>query len=152
MNNIFRATGLTFLASLTLLVGCGDGAIDTEQARGTITYEGQPVVGANVMFSPVTKGQGSPAYATTDEEGEFVLQTLQGAPGAGTTPGEYKVTVSKVKMVPTGRTRVTPEGTKEAIEEPEEVLPLQYKFQSRTPLTASVKENEENVFEFALEK
>ena len=55
-----------------------------------------------------------------------MLQTLQGAPGAGTTPGEYKVTVSKVKMVPTGRTRVTPEGVKEKVEEPEEALPLQY--------------------------
>lgn len=140
------------LASFALLVsGCGDRPIDTSMAEGTVTFNGQPVAGANVMFSPASEGAGSPAYATTDASGRFVLQTQQGAPGAGTTAGEYKVTISKVEMVGTGRKQMTPEGVEEEVMEPKEVLPRQYKFQSSTPLTATVVEGQPNVFEFNLE-
>lgn len=141
------------LASFALLVsGCGDRPIDTSMAEGTVTFNGQPVEGANVMFSPATEGSGSPAYATTDATGRFVLQTQQGAAGAGTTAGEYKVTISKIRMVGTGRKQTTPEGVEEEVMEPEEVLPGKYKFQSSTPLTATVVEGQPNKFDFTLEK
>jgi hypothetical protein len=150
--NIRLHTIGSLLAGISLLLsGCGDRPIDTSMAEGTVTFNGQPVEGANVMFSPANEGAGSPAYATTDASGRFVLQTQQGAPGAGTTAGEYTVTISKVQMVGTGRKQTTPEGVEEEIMEPKEVLPRQYKFQSSTPLTATVVEGQPNVFEFNLE-
>jgi len=147
----FQTIGIAFATIVALVSGCGDSTIDTSMAEGTVTFNGQPVEGANVMFGPATEGSGSPAYATTDATGRFVLQTQQGAVGAGTTAGEYKVTISKVRMVGTGRKQMTPEGVEEEIMQAEEVLPRQYKLQSSTPLTAKVVEGQPNVFEFNLE-
>ena len=96
--------------------GCGTQTISTDAVEGTITLSGVPVEGANVMFSPVTEGQGAPAYGRTDAEGRYKLQTQQGAVDAGTTPGEYKVTVSKVELVGTGKFETTPEGKREIVE------------------------------------
>jgi len=151
MNTRFYLVGPLLAGFALLIAGCGDRPIDTSMAEGTVTFNGQAVEGANVMFSPVTAGSGSPAYATTDATGRFVLQTQQGAAGAGTTAGEYKVTISKVQMVGTGKKQMTPEGVEEEIMEPKEVLPRQYKLQSSTPLTATVVEGQPNVFEFNLE-
>lgn len=131
--------------------GCGTGAISTDIVQGTITLSGAPVEGANVMFSPVTQGQGAPAYGRTDAQGHYKLQTHQGAVDAGTTPGEYKVTVSKIETVGTGKFATTPEGTKEEVTESKDALPMKYKSDKDTPLRATVEAGKTNVFDFDLE-
>lgn len=153
MNVRFQIAAWLIAVLVLAFAGCsGSGPINTDSVEGKITLGGAPVEGANVMFTPATEGQGSPAYATTDAQGHYQLQTLQGAPGAGTTPGQYKVTVSKVEMVKTGETTKTPEGKDEEVTEPKEVLPLKYKFLQDTPLTASVEAGKANVFDFDLKE
>lgn len=136
---------------LLVSIGCGGDTLDTQAVQGTITYNGEPVEGANVMFTPVDKTSGAaPAVAITDENGHYKLQTQRGAAGTGTTPGEYIVTVSKTEMVPTGETTTTPEGETEEVMEGRNVLPAKYKSSADSPLRATVKESGNNTFDFDL--
>jgi len=77
--------------------------LKTEPVAGVITLDGEPLAEATVNFSPKVPGEGAVGFARTNEKGEYRLQTMQGNPDAGTLPGEYAVTVSKYKLVPTGR-------------------------------------------------
>jgi len=88
---------VTIFTVLTLTIGCGDGKIATLRVTGTVTFDGEPLPNANINFTPKTEGQGNPAYAITDENGFYRLQTLLGAAGAGTTAGEYDVYITCVE-------------------------------------------------------
>ncbi len=136
---------------LVLSLGCKGNVLETEPVHGTVTYNGKPVDGANVMFTPAAEtGGGTPAVAITDEKGHYELQTLRGEVGAGTTSGEYIVSVSKTEMVPTGETTKTPEGGTEEVMEGHDVLPKKYKSPGESPFRATVKEGESNEFNFDL--
>ena len=137
---------------LVLSLGCkGGDVLQTEPVNGTVTYKGSPVEGANVMFTPAAETGGStPAVAITDAKGHYELQTLRGEVGAGTTSGEYIVSVSKTEMVPTGETTTTPEGKTEKVMEGHDVLPEQYKSPKKSPLRATVEEGKPNEFNFDL--
>ncbi len=138
-------------AMLFLIVGCGKSVLKTDLVRGTITLNGRPLAEASVAFSPATPGAGNPAYARTDANGVYELQTNLGAPGAGTTPGEYIVTVSKAIMVPTGKTSIQPDGTKSEEKEPKNLLPEKYGDKNKSEFRATVVSGKENVFNFDLE-
>jgi hypothetical protein len=70
-----------------------------------VKYNGQPVEGATVTFSPdipqhelaTGKTGGYAAYATTDAQGVYSLYT---AWGTGAVPGNYNVTVTKFDRPP----------------------------------------------------
>lgn len=132
-------------------VGCGGNTLATIEVTGTVTHNGAPVEGAYVMFSPVEPGQGNPGYAVTDANGRYALATQQGAVGAGTTPGHYKVTVTKTRRTSTGKTETTPEGEMVEVMENQDLLPRRYKFAANTPLSAQVVEGQPNQFDFTLE-
>lgn len=125
---------------LAAIAGCSEGPIATESVVGVVTLDGQPVADAMVNFSPATPGQGAPSYGKTDEKGQYKLQTLLGAADAGTTPGEYVVSVSKSVLKPTGKVNVSPEGKEIPEEKPEELLPVKYTDTKTSGLTASVKQ------------
>ncbi len=146
-------TALIFLPLLVVsTVGCGPWPISTVEVKGTVTYKGQPVEGAQVMFSPIEAEEGAlPAYGTTDAQGKFTLQTQLGAVGAGTTPGMYKVAISKSRDVGTGKFMRSPEGNQVEILKGEDLLPIKYKFSSGSPITETIVEGKVNEFTFALE-
>jgi hypothetical protein len=74
-----------------LLAGCsGSKGPATSPVTGTVTYKGQAVDGATVVFTPTS---GRPATAITDAQGKYQLTTFAEKDGA--VPGDYKVTVSK---------------------------------------------------------
>ena len=97
--------GLRFVAPIILLMlasGCGDKrkTLGTEYVEGTVTVDGKPVAEATVTFIPVKEGEGTAAVGLTDANGVYKLTaTVTGdtkaEPGAGTTPGEYYVGVTK---------------------------------------------------------
>jgi len=87
------------LAGVLPLAGCGPALPATHPVTGTVTYQGQPVEGATVLF---TRGsgnlaEGEMAIGKTDAGGRFELTTHVGgeADVKGAPAGEYKVTVSK---------------------------------------------------------
>lgn len=63
-------------------------------ASGTVTFDGKPVEGAEVVF----RSEAVPRNASgkTDAQGKFVLTTYEGNDGA--ILGEYKVTVAKTQV------------------------------------------------------
>lgn len=72
------------------LAGCTSGETGPKlvAADGTVTYQGKPLAGANVMFLPEN---GPLASGVTDADGKFKL-TSAGQPGV--TAGPAKVTVT----------------------------------------------------------
>lgn len=85
-----------FLGSFCLLIsaalcGCGPSHPDVVPASGVVTYQGQPVDGAQVTF--MASGAARAAYGVTDAEGKFRLSTFGTDDGA--VLGSHTVTVAK---------------------------------------------------------
>ena len=140
------------LLSLSLLfivtmIGCSDGRLKTEPVRGVVTLDGEPLAEATVSFHPKESGQGAAGFARTNEKGEYLLQTIQGNPDAGTLPGEYAVTIAKYIGVPTGRKLTNDYG--EVSDELNNVLvfPERYVHPDKTPFSATVVKGK-NQFDF----
>ena len=139
--------GLLLLLSGCLVMGCGGKKIPvqvTEPVDGIITMDGVPLAGASVTFIPQGTG-GDAASGSTDSDGKFKIQTLRGAPGGGTTPGEYRVTISKIESVPTGRKTTNSDG--ETIEESTEkqITPPIYASRERTPIIVNITKGKNEV-------
>jgi len=145
---------ITILA-VGALTGCGDGTIATIKVTGTITFEGEPLADASVSFTPETEGSGHPAYGTTDDNGMYVLQTLQGRVDAGTTPGRYLVTVSKRERRPVAAPTGEYDGTSTAdnpnLPPPRSLIPERYERVATSELTATV-DKDNTVFDFDLKR
>jgi len=104
MKRILNALlALLFLVTAVNILGCSDGKLRTEPVRGIVTLDGEPLEGATVSFTPKNPDEGIASFGLTNAQGEYLLQTLAGRVDAGTLPGEYTVTISKFKAVPTGR-------------------------------------------------
>jgi len=139
---------LVLIAACSL--GCSSGKLATEAVTGTVTLDDQPLAGANVGFTS-KDGQGHPGYALTDENGKYVLQTLLGEANAGTTAGEYAVTISKkespeMKVVEYGSSGNQP---MMGGSQPRETLPAIYTDPKMTPFSVSVEKGK-NVHDFNL--
>jgi hypothetical protein len=82
--------------ALLALAGCSsdDGRLPVVPVTGSVTYKGQPVADAQVIF--LNRENNRPAAtANTGVDGSFRLSTYE--EGDGATPGNYWVTVSKLK-------------------------------------------------------
>ncbi len=90
--NRMIGTGSAFVLACVLSLGCGgESGPELGPVSGTVTYNGQPVAGANLIF---LSEKGPQATATTDEQGKFTAKT-KGSDGV--TVGAFKVTVTKVE-------------------------------------------------------
>ncbi|MFG0335441.1 MAG: hypothetical protein ACF8TS_18945, partial [Maioricimonas sp. JB049] len=81
------------LSALPLLTGCSSSEPppdrpETAPVTGTVMYQGEPVEGATVVFTPAGS-QATGAVAKTDASGKFELMTYE--PGDGAIPGKYQV-------------------------------------------------------------
>ena len=83
--------GVLFLFTV---VGCGKKGPVVAVVSGTVLLDGEPLDGASVIFHP-TSSSGLAGSGKTVSDGTFGLTTFGAVPGAGATPGEYVVTVSK---------------------------------------------------------
>ena len=153
MRNILHF--IAFMSVLALIAGCGGGGLATVNVTGTVTFNGEPVPGATVSFTPRVPGEGDPAFGTTNENGRYVLQTLMGRADAGTTPGVYDVSISAmersiVAAVPEG---ASPAGAGMATAAaPRSLIPERYNNTGTSGLEATVVAGRgaRNVFDFNL--
>lgn len=133
-------------------VGCGKSGLNgTYRATGKVTYKGQPIEGATVVFSPVAQ-DGRAASAMTDAQGVFSLTTLEANDGA--LPGQYKVFISKTTTA--GKANMTPDEARMTLSSGrptvlprDEGLPVKYK-NDAGGLTAEVSSSGKNEFTFDL--
>jgi len=94
---LFRVLIISLLISLGVCAGCNSKRLaGLVPAGGVVTFNGEIVADATVAFVPKDKTENSrTATAITDGQGKFTLTTLD--PNDGIFPGEYTVTVMKVK-------------------------------------------------------
>ena len=141
-------TIILFTLSIALLLhtGCGDGLC---RVSGTVTLDGEPLVGAFVLFTP-TADEGDNATSQTDEDGRYTLQTLTGRVDGGTTPGTYVVTFSQLESVWDGRSYfVNSQNERVPDTRAVESLPSLYTSSQTSPFTVEVR-NRVETFNFDL--
>jgi len=144
---------LPWVIALLAAGGCGSGRPETVLVTGTVTYQGRPVEGANVMFNCAS---GRPAYGITDAEGRFELGTFSKDDGA--IAGEHTVVISKY-VTPNGApVTVAGTGTEPGQDsmrpapnrQPRQTIPERYTSPSRSPLQVKVTSDGDNDFMFEL--
>jgi len=128
------------LAAFGIVGGCG-GDAGLVEVTGTVTYQGQPVADANVLFQPEV---GPPATGQTDSQGGFTLNT-GGRPGASFGPSQVAVTAFEDV-----RTVEPSEADPEGYSEVRSLIPEKYANMGSSPLTAEVIRGETNHFDFEL--
>ena len=134
------------LAVAVLFPACGKNVLKTEPVTGTITLDGAPLANCVVYFTP--NGEGSQGVGRTDDKGVYTLQTAQGAAGAGTTPGSYKVHFTCEEIV--SPEELDAEGNTIKEEVVKSVLPAKYNSAETSGFTADVVKGK-NTIDFALE-
>ncbi len=96
---------------------------------GNVTWNGKPLDGGTVVFEPLEPAAAEAGQLTN---GTFSLRTL---------PGEYRVSIRSQKEV----------GWDDAMKQPRFLQFVPEKYNVETELAATVTEDGENVFSFALE-
>ena len=125
--------------------GCGGGnshGLTLAPVSGVVTYRGQPLVDAQVVFLPETPGQ-LPAMGITDVQGKYELLTI--VPGDGASLGKHRVTVTARQNIAAPAGPVVPgAGASGAA-----LIPEKYFSFDTSGLTAEVKA-EGTIADFAL--
>ncbi len=89
--NFASADRPVVLGGVALCLGCSGPSLPAvAPVTGTVTWQGQPVADAEVLFMP--KGS-RPANGTTDSQGHYKLSTF--GQGDGAVIGQHAVTVTK---------------------------------------------------------
>lgn len=83
-----------------LLSACGKGGPPLAATSGVVTYQGDPVVDAQVVFMSLEKFDGRtwPASAVTDGDGKYELETP--GVGRGALIGKHSVSITKRGLSP----------------------------------------------------
>ena len=137
-------------AIMIAVVAAGCGGSDRPrlvEATGLVTFEGQPLENATVVFAPVS-GQ-RVATGKTNVDGEFILGTFGHEDGA--ILGEHQVTVvarDSVIRDESGGSSMPGGPTAPAVAPP--IIPERYFAAETSGLTATVTEDGDNYFEFPL--
>jgi hypothetical protein len=130
---------LSILAALVVVVGLGwffffrssGGA----EVVGKVTLDGEPVIGASVVFLGESSENAAPIPAQTDSAGEY---RLIGNAGPRIPTGKYKVAVTKLALpngiVPAGELLESARSSGKLVN----VLPSVYEDRATTPLTFDV--------------
>jgi len=151
--NIFRRVPRAVVVvaiALGLLSGCtkSDSRPRRVPVSGLVHYKGQPVADATVLFEPV--GSTPAATGKTDASGRYQLTTFDANDGA--VPGEYKVMVRKVQVIPGSKPESASDDFAGAPPDEKWLLPTKYGHSESSGLSASVKENTANDFKFELQE
>jgi hypothetical protein len=151
-----RSYFITCLVLLPIAIGCGDGVPKGKPlapAKGVVKYNGKPVAGATVLFSPK---DGSPSTGMTDKDGNFTV-TTGGRPGAEL--GKCKVLVTKTTATADGKppAAMSPKDMEKMAssgmfsQSAKSEIPARYTSLEGTNLEADVSaDGTKNVFEFNL--
>jgi hypothetical protein len=125
--------------AMSLSGGCGSNTPPPNPAtvRGKVTFNGQPVVGGLVVFTPDPQrgGRGKPARGETGPDGAFVLH-LDASPQIPV--GWYRVSIAPPPAVPDPAS-------------PRPPFPAKLARPDQSGLEREVQPGKEHAFEFAVE-
>jgi len=110
------------------MFGCGESGPKLVPVSGTVTINGKPLEGAEVVFSPDdSNNDGQPATDLTGPDGNYKAMTRG---RSGVVPGKYKVVITKVTTPPTK--------TSEAFKDD----PFMAQLSAQDPATPTAKNND----------
>ena len=115
---------------------------------GKVTYKGQPVPGATIVFMGDENTR--PATAVSGADGSYSLMTLD---AKGAMPGSYSVVVTKTDAPPAGEPPSMEDAAKLANRPPpapKELLPAKYADATKSPLKFEVKAGQSNKLDLPL--
>ncbi len=154
MHRVRPVFSATVALCVICLVGCGgaksdkwtEGRQPTFPATGSVTYKGNPLPDATVVFQSIGSDPVT-AVARTDASGKFVMRTYDDRSGA--VAGEHKVAITAVQVEgpppDADLDRIDPTVTETSL------IPTKYGDFKQSGLNAIVTEQGPNTFEFALE-
>lgn len=127
--------------------GAAKGAPKLHRVSGTVTYKGQPVPGAKVMF--LGDGNKPPAVGTTDDSGHYTLASLA---GTGAVAGKHQVVVLKeTEPDPTEKVNMSMDEAAVAAKHPPKakpttsLIPAKYASAQTSGLEFEVKEGRNDI-------
>jgi len=143
-----RATSWVAATLALAVAGCSsEGGL--VPVSGKVTYRGQPVPGATVLFMGDENTR--PTTAISGSDGSYSLMTLD---SRGAMPGKYSVVVSKTDVPPDqGEPPSMEEAAKLANRPPpavKQLLPAKYGDVTRTPLQFEVTSGPATTFDIPL--
>jgi hypothetical protein len=127
---------LTLAVLALTAASCSSGGPDIAYVSGRVTMDGKPLPNATVVFVPAN---GRPSGATTDEDGNYVLNYTEGRQGA--IPGESTVRILTMRDADRDENGQPIPGRPETV-------PARYN--SDSTLTFNVEPEKDNVANFNL--
>lgn len=76
----YRVRGVLLLLLLTTMGGCGTSGVEVAPVHGRVTFDGQPLASAELLFQPDDNQR--PSRGRTDAEGRYELGYKRGQQGA----------------------------------------------------------------------
>jgi hypothetical protein len=123
-------------------IGCGSGTPlpETVPVTGVVSYQGNPVEGAQVVLNN-TDPKGRPASGMTDVQGRFSLETYVDAANKakGAMPGMYKGTITKVEQSTMSSEEMMKAAGQNKPVGAKQLLPEKYGNLSKTDLNIEIK-------------
>jgi len=142
--NLFQILSLTATVCLTFSGCSSSDQPELGQVTGVVTFDGAPLVGADVTFMPTS---GRPAFGTTDENGSYELTYVRDT--EGTKVGTNKVSISMGEGVENEAELEGDDVDQSKLKKQVTAIPAKYN--TKTELTAKVEPGD-NTFDFHLEK
>jgi len=151
-NHPLSSQRLTFLAMLLtttgLLSACSSHSDDptTSPVTGLVTFDGSPVAGAIVTFSPKAGSSATAAQTKTDAEGKFDVQIfldMGKRTQRGLMPADYQISIIQMK---------NPSGEVLRIMTPKNLLPKKYASLQTSGLETTVSADGKNEILLELRK
>lgn len=125
------------LALAAAMIGCGPAAPKVAKVSGTVKFDGAPLAKGEIIFAPATGG--APSMAAVND-GKFELEAMA---------GKNRVEVRAMRVSKTAPKNTGGPGSENAGRD-ENYIPDRYN--DNTTLSAEVKSNEPNKFDFDLKK
>ena len=139
-NRMALIVGL-FAFAMLFMAGCGSGGLPQADVSGKVTFQGEPVPGVLVSFTP-ERGPG--ASGKTDAQGNYTLSTKK--TGDGAVVGHHIVAISQPRQG-----MILEKGKPPQVAPPPKmVIPPKYANAQTSGLTAEVKVGD-NTLDFKLD-
>lgn len=147
------------VACAAMACGCGGGStppVPVYPVTGTVTYQGKPVVGADITFYNEVEDRS--AFGRTNDQEEYQLTTFSSNDGAvagknGVTIVKFEAPPKATEVAPTDSTAYVPPGFNQSTDppKPKSQFPEKYGSQETSGLVAVVNADAENKIDFKLE-
>jgi hypothetical protein len=135
---------LTAIAGACFIAGCGGPAdgLPRQAVKGSVTFNGKPLKEGSIQFQPTSPREVTAAGGLIFD-GKYAI-----AKSEGLVPGNYQVIISGIKAEAVATKAELPGESKPA---PVVKDPIPAEYNARSKLTAEIKKDAANAFDFDLQ-